>query len=73
MADPRDIVAVLTKRQKQAMEILFAAARPLRNKDFKKSHDRNRRTTGWSKALGPCTKLRSHDPLSLWALLSTQL
>jgi hypothetical protein len=58
----------LTKRQKQALEILATAERPLRNKDFHERFETDgRRTTGWAEALGPCTKRRDHDSTSLWS------
>ncbi|MCG8444170.1 MAG: hypothetical protein MI753_00420 [Hyphomicrobiales bacterium] len=68
MANAVELARMLTPRQRQALEILANAERPLRNKDF---HERfktdGRRTTGWAKALGPCTKTRNHDLGSLWA------
>jgi hypothetical protein len=68
MSKALKIARMLKPRQRQALEILAKAERPLRNKDFKKRFGIDgRRTTGWSKALGPCTKPRNHDPESLWA------
>ena len=58
----------LTRRQMQALQILAKAERPLRNKDFhERAETDGRRITGWAKALGPCTKPRDHDPMSLRA------
>jgi hypothetical protein len=64
-----EIAATLTQRQRQALAILAQAERPLRNKDFHGRFETDgRRTTGWAKALGPCTKARDHDDWeSLWA------
>lgn len=66
MSNPVDLAASLTQRQRQALDILAKAERPLRNKDFRERFAPDgRRTTGWAKALGPCTKPRDHDPASL--------
>ncbi len=59
------IVAVLTRRQREALAILVKMGRPLRNRDF--TYFSGRRKTGFAKALGPCTKPREHDAASLWA------
>ena len=68
MSNAVEIARMLKPRQRQALEILLNAERPLRNKDFHERFETDgRRTTGWAKALGPCTKARSHDPESLWA------
>ncbi len=68
MSNAVEIARMLKLRQRQALEILANAERPLRNKDFHERFETDgRRTTGWAKALGPCTKTRNHDPESLWA------
>ena len=68
MSNAVEIARMLKLRQRQALEMLANAERPLRNKDFHERFETDgRRTTGWAKALGPCTKARSHDPESLWA------
>lgn len=68
MSNAIELAASLTQRQRQALDILAKAERPLRNKDFRERFAPDgRRTTGWAKALGPCTKPRDHDPASLWA------
>ena len=68
MSNAVEIARMLKLRQRQALEILANAERPLRNKDFHERFETDGcRTTGWAKALGPCTKTRNHDPESLWA------
>ena len=63
-----ELATSLTQRQRQALDVVAKAERPLRNKDFRERFAPDgRRTTGWAKALGPCTKPRDHDPASLWA------
>ena len=63
-----EIDRMLTSQQRQALKILANAERPLRNKDFHERFETDGRgTTGWAKALGPCTKPRNHDPESLRA------
>ena len=68
MSNAFEMALTLTRRQRQALQILAKAERPLRNKDFhEKAETDGHRTTGWAKALGPCTKPRDRDPASLWA------
>ena len=68
MSNAVEIARMLKLRQRQALEILANAERPLRNKDFHERFETDGRSkSGWAKALGPCTKTRNQGPESLWA------